>query len=632
MTQVDDIKARVDVVDLVGETVTLRRSGRSFKALCPFHAEKTPSFIVDPDRQSWHCFGACSEGGDIFAWVMRRDGVDFREALHLLAQRAGVALTPQDPHAAARDERRRRLESVNEAALLFFRRQLLESAEAEEARAYVERRGLSDAGREEFGLGYAPDAPTALQSFLAARGFSGEELVAAGVALSAEGGNTVDRFRGRLMFPIRDSRGHCVGFGARTLTGEAAKYINTAQTEIFDKSRLLYGQDRAQAAIRAQDQVVIVEGYLDVIAAHEHGHRNVVASMGTALTEPQVRLVKPLSRNIVLALDADAAGAAATLRGIEITRETVGTEAVPVPDARGLVRLQDELAADIRILELPAGRDPDDLIRRDPQAWATLLGEALPYLDYRFAKAAAAHDLAEPWERAALVDVLLPLVAAISQPVVRAAYVERLARLARVETGVLDTQIKPHRRPGLPLGSALPTADRGHDRLRRRDRQAEFLLHLVINRPEVVEEISTDALTWISDSAARELLRSRLQAADLEAWGAALPTELREQWERLTEEARALPPFSDAEARQAVQQALQRLRTRHLREQLRPQTESISEHERHHHPDTLAEAAAGLSPIGDDLPESDLESAARAIVDHMSKSRELHAPRKDGPP
>ena len=400
MTAVDDIKARVDIVELIGETVSLRRTGRTHKAPCPFHTERTPSFVVDPDRQSWHCFGACSTGGDIFSWVMRRDGVEFRDALRILSQRAGVRLGPPDPAADEREARRRRLTSANEAAAAFYRAQLLQAPEAAPAREYLDQRGVSDAIADAFGIGHAPQASDALQAHLGARGFRPEELVGAGLAIEAEHG-PLDRFRGRLIFPIRDPQGRCAGFGARTLSGAEPKYLNTPQTPLFDKSALLYGLDRARDAIRRGERAIIVEGYMDVVAAHQHGQPNVVASMGTALTERQAALLKPLSRHILLALDADAAGAAAAVRGVDTTREAVGTdprtpdieslatsrEAAQLLDARDpaqlarrdarrLIRLQDDLAADIRIVVLPEGRDPDDLIRLDPELWSRLLEEA----------------------------------------------------------------------------------------------------------------------------------------------------------------------------------------------------------------------------------------------------------------
>ena len=289
MTVVDEIKERIDIADLVGETVQLRKSGRTLKAPCPFHQERTPSFVVDSGRQTWHCFGACSEGGDIFSWVMKKQNVPFREALRQLAEQANVPLRPLDARAEEAEKRLTRLRSANEAAATYFRNVLLTDILAQDVRSYLDERGVSDEISDRFVLGYAPNQRDGLQSYLSARGFTSEDLVAAGLVAETDGG-PVDRFRDRLMFPIRDGRGNSVGFGGRALAEGGAKYLNTAQTALFDKSRILYGLPQAHEAVRGADQIIIVEGYMDVIAAHQHGQLNVVASMGTALTEAQVGL------------------------------------------------------------------------------------------------------------------------------------------------------------------------------------------------------------------------------------------------------------------------------------------------------------------------------------------------------
>ena len=609
----DDIKARVDIVDLVGEGVTLRKSGRTFKAPCPFHAEKTPSFVVDPQRQSWHCFGACAEGGDIFSWVMRRQQVDFREALRVLADRAGVQLEAPTRASSEREERRRRLASLNDAASAFYQRQLAENPEAAPARNYVEERGIDAATSQAFGLGYAGEEPDALLTYLTARGNKQAEVVAAGLAMENDRG-AVDRFRGRLLFPIRDARGRSVGFGGRTLNDDGPKYLNTAQTEIFDKSRLLYGLDRARDAIRESDRIVIVEGYMDVIAAHQHGQLNTVASMGTALTEEQVQLIKPLTRNVVLALDADAAGAAATLRGIEVGREAMGHESIPIPDARGLVRLQDTLAADIRIAELPAGRDPDDLVRADPELWSALLAQAPTFMDYRFTVAVAARDLENARERASLVEELMPLVTAIAEPVVRAEYLQRLARLARLETVALQEQLR-HRRTSARGGYAAARTAQAEAVLPR-DRQSDFLLQLLAARPDLVPGVEQEARRWIGGGLAQELLAAIGRPEEEVA------EPLQQELVALRERARALMPFSDDEAERAAHQAVERLRTRRLREQMRPQTEAIADHERAHTSADLAALAAGA---GGELPiDPEFASAVRSLIENMETGRELH--------
>lgn len=617
MTQVDDIKARIDIVELVGESIPLRKTGRTFKAPCPFHTERTPSFIVNPDRQTWHCFGACAEGGDIFSWVMKREGLEFREALRMLADRAGVSLTPLDARADERSRQLERLQSANETAATFFQAQL-RTPEGAAASTYLDERGLTKQIVEDFGVGYAPDSADALQGFLSARGFSADELRSAGLLHEATRG-LVDRFRNRIIYPIRDNRGHGVGFGGRALGDALPKYLNTAQTPLFDKSALLYGLDRSHDSIRLEDRVIIVEGYMDVIAAHQHGQRNVVASMGTALTEKQVALIKPITHNILLALDADAAGAAATVRGIDTTRQAMGSVSVPVPDARGLVRLQDQLAADICIIGLPPGQDPDDLIRRDPDLWAQLIREAPGYLEYRFRQSQTAHNMDDPRERSAAVQELLPLVATITEPVVQAEYLSRLAAMGRVQARILEAQLRrgPSRPPRSGSTQAAPAATQI-----RLDKPTAFLLQLLIARPEVADILPPDAPALIDDSVAQELLRSRLTQSNAETWLDGLPEPLREIVEHLREEARHLQPYSAEEAQRAALQAVDRLRRNRTGEELRQINAALAETEQAVGRDTLARDAYALDAAGGDGGD---DSPAALVLRIRAKQQALHA-------
>jgi DNA primase len=306
LNEVEEIKARLDIVDVIGQYVTLQKAGRTFKAPCPFHNERTPSFVVSPDRQSWHCFGACGTGGDVFSFVMKREGIEFPDALRMLAERAGVKLQERRV-SVEQDRQRERLYAANEAAAHFYRDLLLKGDAAGQARHYLEKRGLDTAAVEMFLLGYSSQGWEALRDHLKNHGFADREMLQAGLVIEGERG-LHDRFRDRLMFAINDQKGRVIGFGARALDDALPKYINTSQTALFDKGGVLYALDRAQAAIRRDARAVIVEGYMDAIAAHQHRFDNVIAQMGTALTERQVRIVKKLANEIVLALDADAAG------------------------------------------------------------------------------------------------------------------------------------------------------------------------------------------------------------------------------------------------------------------------------------------------------------------------------------
>ena len=433
MSVIDDVKSRLDIVEVIsGYVPELKKAGRTWKARCPFHSERTPSFAVDPERQTWHCFGSCSTGGDVIEFVRKVENLDFREALQRLAERAGVELRAQSPREREEREQHERLLAANEAAAVFWQAALA-GAEGAEARAYAERRGLDDATVRAWQLGFAPDGWRSLTDHLVARGFSEEDLIEAGLAIKGDRG-VYDRFRYRLMFPTRDGRRRLIGFGARAMRpGDEPKYLNTPQTPLFDKSGNLYGLDRAGDAVRRLDRAVVVEGYMDVIACHQYGFEHVVASNGTSITEKQMALLKRYSHNVILALDADAAGSAAALRGIEVAAGVSDRTAVPVVDWRGLVSYQDVLEADIRVVTLPAGDDPDSMVRRDPEAFRALLAAALPVADHLFRAIEAGTDVNDPRSRSKALQALAPTVAAIADPVVRSHYVARMSRLGQVD-------------------------------------------------------------------------------------------------------------------------------------------------------------------------------------------------------
>ncbi len=445
MSLIEEIKSRLDIVEIIGESVQLRRSGKNYIGFCPFHHNvRTPAFVVFPDTQTWRCFGACNTGGDIFQFVMRRDGLTFAEALRVLAQRAGIPLEPRTPEAEARERERARLREVLEAATLFYQHQLRHTPEAEPARAYLAARGLTSETIERFGLGYSPSAWHALIDSMLRRGFPMEELQAAGLVVIREDGTAFDRFRGRLMIPIRDPQGHVIGFGARALGGEEPKYLNSPQTLLFDKSAVLFALDLARAEIRRTGVAVIVEGYFDVMMAHQAGFTNVVAALGTSLSETQLRLLSRGLKRLVLALDADPAGMHAVLRGLVSAREAFPETTVEL-GPRGLIHLSGQLGVDLRVLTLPEGVDPDELIRRDPQEWIRAVEGARPVIAFLLDYLAAQHRLEDPKGKAAFVREIVPILAAIPDPVERDVYIQQAARMARLNERVLLEQVTSHR-------------------------------------------------------------------------------------------------------------------------------------------------------------------------------------------
>ena len=447
MSSIDEIKSRIDIVDLVSETVQLRRSGKSYTGFCPFHPNsRTPAFVVFPESGTWRCFGQCNDGGDIFKFVMKKENWDFPEALHYLAERAGVQLKPPSPQEQAAAEEHDELRSLLEEAVRFYRHHLLNTAAGKEALAYLrEKRGLKEETLDAFGLGYAPGGWELTTQYFKGKGYSEDMLLACGLVTQGESGNIYDRFRHRVMFPIRDERGRMAGFGARILNPEdVPKFLNSPQTAIFDKGRLLYGLDRARKTIRSQDQAVIVEGYLDVIALHQAGFSNAVSPMGTALTETQLYLLKRFSRRIILALDSDAAGDKATLRGLQIARQAMDHEAELVFDARGLLHQEARLQADIRVSVLPTGLDPDEVVNRDPAEWERLIKEARPIVIHVMETLAAGQDMDDPKVKNEIAARVLPLIDDVPNPIERDTYRQRLARLLRVnESALMQSESRP---------------------------------------------------------------------------------------------------------------------------------------------------------------------------------------------
>jgi DNA primase len=451
----EEIKSRLDIVDIVSEQVSLRKSGTSYSGFCPFHDNKrTPSFVVFADSQSWYCFGACAEGGDLFDFVMKKNGWEFKEALTYLAQRAGVKLEERrhDPAQAAAEGK---LGDLLGAAADYFHQLLLHAPQAEAARQYVAGRALTAETIAAFQLGYALDSWDACRNHFQMQGYSDDDLVEAGLLTeNPDKGTRYDRFRNRLMFPIRNQEGRVVGFGARTLERDGIpKYLNSPQTPLFDKSHLLYNLDQAKRHIREARQAVIVEGYMDVIQGWQAGFHNLVAQMGTALTEPQLFQLKRFTKRFIMALDADAAGAQATLRSLQVAREALDRETDIRFDARGLIRHEGRLQADIRIVTLPPGKDPDNIIREEPALWPALVEQAQPVVQYVIGVLTADLDMSDAKAKTAVAQQILPLISDIANPIERDHYLQHLARTLKVDERALRRLPVPTRRPA----SAPPT-------------------------------------------------------------------------------------------------------------------------------------------------------------------------------
>src|SRR6478735_2022333 len=445
-----EVKSRLSVVDVVGETVSLKKAGTTYKGLCPFHGEKTPSFVVTPARESWHCFG-CGKGGDIFSFVMDRDGLTFPEALRTLAAKAGVEI---DERTKREDARKARLRGVLDSAIAFYHAVLTGSKVGESALAYLRDRGFTDATIETYQLGWAPAGWDVMARRLQAkRDVDPNDLVEVGLASpSQRGRGVIDKFRARVLFPIRDQNGHAVGLGGRLLEGEGPKYLNSPATPLFDKSRTLYPIDKAKGPIRKLGQAVIVEGYTDALMAHQAGFENVVASLGTALTPGQVALLTRYATRIVLAYDVDAAGEKAGGAGMSAL---VGLIGELQKDTSG-VKLED-----VRVARLPDGKDPDEVVRESPAVWETAIAKAKPLVEYLIDHHAGRFDLKTSSGRIGFVEAVMPPIREINDPLRRDEALGEVRRVSGVEERVLRQVLE---RPGRnPIGPGGQAGRNGHD-------------------------------------------------------------------------------------------------------------------------------------------------------------------------
>lgn len=421
------IKDKLDLAQFIGEYVQVKKAGSYWKACCPFHHEKTPSFMIHPERQFWHCFG-CSKGGDIFTFAQEIEGLDFSEALKLLADRAGVKI---DSYRNEIDKsQKNRILEINQKAAYFFNHVLLEMAQAKDARDYLERRQLKKEVIADWEVGYIPDQWELLTQYFLKKGIGVDDLVASGLTIKKDGvtggRGYYDRFRGRIMFPIKNVHGNIVGFTGRQLVENpdaGGKYVNSPQTIVFDKSRVLYGLDKAKMEIKAKDLAVIVEGQMDVIACHQAGMKNVVAASGTALTPEQIRLIERYTKNIAMAFDADKAGINAAKRGIDVAlKEGMNVKVIRVPEG--------------------AGKDADEVIKKNPAVWFKAVEDATDIMQWFFDIVLAGRRLVSPKERQAVSDELLPLIGLIPYAVEKDIWLKKLAETIDTEVVVLREDLK----------------------------------------------------------------------------------------------------------------------------------------------------------------------------------------------
>lgn len=607
-TPIEEIKSRIDVVDLINEYVKLTPGGANWKARCPFHNEKSPSFMVSRSKGIWHCFG-CGKGGDIFAFLQEMEGLEFVEALRVLAKRANVTLAARDPQLASR---RNLLLDIMRAAVEAAHASLRKSEKARAARAYLAERGVEEETVELFKLGYTPNEWETMKTHLKEQGFKEDDILAAGLLVRSEKGSTYDRFRGRILFPIHDLHGNPIGFGGRIIESgiannefgptadsrppeaASAKYINTPQSLVYDKSAVLFGIDRAKQDIRREGAAVVVEGYMDCLTSHQAGVRHVVASSGTALTEQHVRLLKRYADTVILAFDADAAGQEAAKRGVGQA-------------------LAQELT--VKILELPMGKDPDELIRQDVDAWRKAIAAAQPALAYFVASTLARLDVNKVEDKKRAVKELLPLIAMARDPVEQSHYLKQLAGAVGVAEHMLREKLPGQGKQGVGH-RALGVGEKEQTEAvileqSREERLSDLLVALLVKYPDelayVAEQLSpqavtpdvnrklyTEAIVWYTEHHAFELEAFRTAHAD--------DAELLERMDvaALLAE-REFPEENGISVRRELAATIPPLKRSLIRQKLATVTKRIEELEHAGPPDELEAATQAFHELTDEL-------------------------------
>lgn len=461
MTDMDDlelIKQKINIVDLIQEYLPLKKTGVNFKANCPFHQEKTPSFVVSPERGIWHCFG-CGKGGDHFKFLMEKEGIEFSESLELLAQRAGVVLKRKKGEAT---NKRERLLEANQKAAQFFNYLLTSHRLGQNALNYLQSRGIKEETVKKFNLGYAPNSWDSLTSFLRKRGFAVSEIIEAGLAVPSRSG-CYDRFRGRVTFPLIDVRGGIRGFAGRILGEGEPKYLNSPQTLIFDKSEFLYGLHLSKAEIKSKDEAILTEGEMDMILSYQAGVRNIVAVKGTALTSGQLNLLRRYTENLSLCFDKDLAGDSASRRGIE---------------------LADQMGFNLKVIKLPEGKDPAELSQKDPGSWEEAVSSSEPIYDYYLRSVSLRYPVESAEGKRQIAAELLPIWSKITDPLIFEHYLQKLAALLGTSEEVLRKEIgKRGSEKSTSTQSILEITDTKLSVRSRRELLEEYLIVLLLKIP-----------------------------------------------------------------------------------------------------------------------------------------------------
>lgn len=524
MDQIDQIRSQTDIVELIGSYISLKKAGRNFKALCPFHSEKTPSFVVSPERQIFKCFG-CGMGGDVFKFLMEYEKMTFGEALRFLADKAGITLKKFKPSTAQKEKDI--LLAINHLAAEFYHFILLNHRLGKKGLNYLLQRGISKSSIQLFKLGYAPESWDNLNRYLISKkGFKLNEVEKTGLIIKSKNLRYYDRFRGRIIFPLTNHRSDIVGFSGRILKAEetGAKYVNTPETIIYHKGELLYGLSQTKSFIKKKNKMIIVEGELDAISSFQAGVKNVVAIKGSALTEAQVNLIKRYTSTIILALDADSAGEAAVKRGIEIA---------------------DKAGLNIRIAQPKYGKDPDECARHSPLMWRKSIAESMPIFDFYLQSAVHQFNPIKPEGKKRISEELIPLISKINNEIIKAHYIKKLANILDTNEEAVIQEIE--RNNNLKKINYRKQIDLSSKRIKlkeqtRKDRLEEFILSLILQKTDRTNElIKQIKLEYFIHPAVKKIIgylktfsqKRKQPKFKINKFANVLPEELREILDRL---------------------------------------------------------------------------------------------------
>lgn len=581
--QVEEIKGKVDIVELIGQRVSLKKAGRHYKGLCPFHSEKSPSFIVSSERQSYKCFG-CGEGGDVFSFLQKYEGLSFLEALETLAQKTGVELSSYRPTEA--DNRKKTYLAILAQAASYYQYLLKEHAAGEEARQYLLKRKIGKEAREQFGLGYAPSQWRGVSDYLTKKkGYQEEDLLAVGLTIRSEGGRYYDRFRNRIMFPLKDHRGVIVGFAGRTLSADEreAKYINSPETSLYHKSRMLYGLWENREAIRKADQMIVVEGELDMIPSWQAKVSNVVAIKGSAFTPEMGQLVSRYTKNIVYALDADSAGQEAIKRAVKVA---------------------EPMELTIRVIKVTGGKDPGEVATESPAEWREMCKGAELYWDYLISSALAKHDPKSGDGASQISSEVVPAIAEIENAVVRAHYTQELAkRLLVPEESIYEEIGRYLKKKELSnLKQMVQKIEKGESGGRQEKLEKHLLALLLQFYPQLKDKLAElDSAGWGMGAVGKIVARLAKYQGEwaIAKFGAGMPAELTPVLDEayLTDLSQVESPEKEWE------KTRQEWETLGLREKLKNLTTQIGQYEQEGKEEELAKAQTEFARLSRQFAE-----------------------------